>query len=484
MFLISLISESWKFSIAVGNGSLPESRVDDMVLRVLTPYYYLGQDSNYPAIDASSVAIQGFDAATSPYTWTLSPTDVDARANHSALIRELGAASATLLKNTNNVLPLSTPPKVIAVFGNDAADLTIGEYGGQSVPLYGYDIGTLAVGGGSGSARFSYIIPPLDAIKAWAQPAGSIVQYVLDNTQVDNYLGQLHPKPEACFVFLKTYVTEGQDRISLSVDFDGDAVVTSVAATCSNTIVVTHSGGPNIMPWADHPNVTAIIASHFPGQESGNSLIDIISGQVNPSGKLPFTIAYNAGDYNAPIANFTGDTDPNAWQANFTEGLLIDYRHFDSAGIAPRFEFGYGLSYSTFNASNLQVTTAGNESAYPPSNSSVTPGGNPALWDTLATATFTLTNTGSVSGATVPQLYLAFPQQTSPTGTPPQVLRGFDKITLTPGQATTVNFTLTRKDFSYWDVVAQDWHIPSGSFGVNVGLSSRDIQATGSVSLL
>ncbi|KAK9241507.1 glycoside hydrolase family 3 C-terminal domain-containing protein [Lipomyces tetrasporus] len=96
---------------------------------------------------------------------------------------------------------------------------------------------------------------------------------------------------------------------------------------------ITHTGGPNIMPWAKHPNVTAIVAAHFPGQESGNSLLDILYGDVNPSGKLPYTIAYEERDY--AFAGITNSTelqetdDPNAWQSDFEEGLLIDHRHFD-----------------------------------------------------------------------------------------------------------------------------------------------------------
>lgn len=119
-----------------------------------------------------------------------------------------------------------------------------------------------------------------------------------------------------------------------------------MAVVCNNTIVVTHSGGINTMPWADHPNVTAILAAHFPGQESGSSIVDVLYGNVNPSGCLPYTIALNESDYKTQFINITitNDTDPNAWQDNFSEGLMIDYRHFDSAGITPRYEFGYGLS--------------------------------------------------------------------------------------------------------------------------------------------
>lgn len=154
-------------------------------------------------------------------------------------------------------------------------------------------------------------------------------------------------------VFLKTWATEGYDRLSLLVDWDGDALVKSVAAECPNTVVVTNGGGVsvlslhpptfslsplttsapsqlNVLPFADNPNVTAIVANHFPGEQVGNSIVDILWGDVNPSGKLPYTIAYEQDDYTfAPITNSTAllnTNDPNAWQSDFEERLLVDYR--------------------------------------------------------------------------------------------------------------------------------------------------------------
>ena len=118
----------------------------------------------------------------------------------------------------------------------------------------------------------------------------------------------------------------------IQVDWNGTALVETVASNCPNTIVVTHSGGLNVLPFADNPNVTAILAAHYPGEQVGNSLVDLLWGDVNPSGKLPYTIAYNESDYSfAPIENSTAlltTTDANAWQSNFEERLLIDYRMF------------------------------------------------------------------------------------------------------------------------------------------------------------
>lgn len=136
-------------------------------------------------------------------------------------------------------------------------------------------------------------------------------------------------QPDVCLVFLKSWATEAEDRTTLSVDWHGDEVVEKIASSCSNTVVIIHSGGINTMPWANHPNVTAILAAHLPGQEAGDSIVDILWGDVNPSGRLPYTIAKEEADYlYAPIANSTAlqnTNDPTAWQSDFEEGLLIDY---------------------------------------------------------------------------------------------------------------------------------------------------------------
>lgn len=142
--------------MAVSNGSIPMSRLDDMILRVMTPYYHLGQDS-YPSVDLGSAAIQGFDSRTSNYTWSFGPSaNVDVRDDHAQSIRELGAASAVLLKNVDGTLPLDAP-RTIGVFGNDAADESDGLYSPQDRPLnvLGFNFGALYVGGGSGTVNFS-----------------------------------------------------------------------------------------------------------------------------------------------------------------------------------------------------------------------------------------------------------------------------------------------------------------------------------------
>ncbi|KAF2181119.1 glycoside hydrolase family 3 protein [Zopfia rhizophila CBS 207.26] len=467
-------------TIAVNNGSLDVSRVDDMIVRVMTPYYWLGQDQDFPTVDPSTADLNTFSPRK---TWLrefnlTGERSRDVRENHGELIRKHGAAGTVLLKNTNKTLPLKAP-KNIAIFGNDAGEDTQGFYNQVD-----FEYGTLVAGGGSGTGRLTYLITPLAAIKERAARDNALVQQWLNNTLIINsnvtdlWIPQ---EPDVCLVFLKTWAEEAADRLHLSVDWDGNDVVESVAKYCSNTVVVTHSSGINTLPFADHPNVTAILAAHYPGQQSGYSLTDILYGDVNPSGKLPYTIAFNGSDYNAPPTTAVNTTGVYDWQSWFDEKLEIDYRYFDANNISVRYEFGYGLSYTTFELSDLQAEALDDALTSAPAYHAVQPGGNPSLWETIYNVTVSVTNSGDTDGAAVPQLYGSFPSDTTPAGTPPRQLRGFEKVFLKAGETRTVSFGLMRRDLSYWDVVSQEWLIPAGAFTLSAGLSSRDLKASTSI---
>ncbi|KAF2797969.1 glycoside hydrolase family 3 protein [Melanomma pulvis-pyrius CBS 109.77] len=465
---------------AVNNGTVPISRIDDMIVRIMTPYYWLGQDQNFPTVDPSGADLNTFSPRK---TWLrefnlTGPSSRDVRDNHGELIRKHGAAGTVLLKNTNGALPLKAP-KSIAVFGNDAGDDTQGFYNQVD-----FEYGTLTAGGGSGTGRLTYLITPLAAIKERAAKDNALVQQWLNNTLIINsnitdlWIPAL---PEVCIVFLKTWAEEAADRQHLSVDWDGNEVVQSVAKDCNNTIVVTHSSGINTLPFADHPNVTAILAAHYPGQESGYSIVDLLYGDVNPSGKLPYTIALNGTDYNAPPTTAVNTTGKDDWQSWFEEKLEIDYRYFDAQNISVRYEFGFGLSYTTFEIANLQAAPIDDAITSAAAEQPTAPGGNPELWASVYNVTLSLTNTGDVDGATVPQLYVSFPTDTTPAGTPPKQLRGFEKVHLTVGECQTVVFELMRRDLSYWDIISQQWLIPEGEFTLSAGFSSRDLKAFTSI---
>lgn len=210
--------------------------------------------------------------------------------------------------------------------------------------------------------------------------------------------------------------------------------------------------------------MVAVVWAGIPGQESGNALVDILYGSTSPSGKLPYTIAKTASDYGTSIQN--GDD-------SFTEGLYIDYRHFDKSNIAPRYEFGFGLSYTTFSYSGLTISSLSTSTG----STATAPGGTANLYDVVATVTATITNNGTVTGAEVAQLYIGMPS--SAPASPPRQLRGFAKLGLTAGTSGTASFPLRRKDLSYWDASGQKWVLPSGGWTVGVGASSRDIRLTG-----
>ncbi|KAJ4363052.1 hypothetical protein N0V83_010170 [Neocucurbitaria cava] len=406
----------------------------------------------------------------------------DVRGNHGTLIRKHGAAGSVLLKNENGALPLQAP-KNIAVFGNDASDPT------QSSVLnqVDFEYGTLASGGGSGTGQFSYLITPLRAIQDRATQDGGLVHYWLNNTLIanSNVSDLLIPRqvPDVCIVMLKTWAQEAEDRAHLSVDHNGNDVVEAVAAACNNTVVVTHSSGVNTLPWSDHPNVTAILAAHYPGQESGNSLVDVLYGDVNPSGHLPYTIALNGTDYNAPPTTAVNTTGFDDWQSWFDEKLEIDYRYFDAYNISVRYEFGFGLSYTTFGISDLQSSPIESNVTSFPEELPIEPGGNPALWAPIYNVSVCVSNTGDVAGAAVPQLYVGLPSS-APAGTPIRQLRGFEKVYLEQGESQTVGFELMRRDLSYWDVVSQQWLIPEGEFTIWVGFSSRDLKVQDSFTVV
>lgn len=282
----------------------------------------------------------------------------------------------------------------------------------------------------------------------------------------------------ACLVFINEFASEGYDRISLA-DSNSDTLVSNIASKCSNTIVVIHNAGIRLVDeWIDNPNITAVIYAHLPGQDSGRALTQILYGDVSPSGRLPYTVGKSVFDYGKlinPIVepkNFLGDP-----QANFSDPSEIDYRYFLANDIEPRYPFGYGLTYSTFAYSGLRTAwTAGDAASlpvYPPNPAMKIPGGVASLFDQVATVTLAVQNLGDVAAAEVPQLYVRKP------GDNVQVLRGFAKEYLQPGQSAQVTLPLMRRDLSSWDVVAQQWALRKGTYRVLVGASVTDIKLMG-----
>ncbi|KAJ7120054.1 beta-glucosidase [Mycena epipterygia] len=523
----------------VNNGSVPEARVDDMVIRTLAAWYKMGQDRDYPDVNFSQLTEATY------LNGELVNEHVNVQGDHYKLIREIGAASAILLKNTEGTLPLRVKninrALRIGIFGSDAGPNPDGPNG---CPDRGCDQGTLAMGWGSGTANFPYLVDPLSAISTHIHSIDPtvVVEGVLNdyNTKEITAVASL---ADTCLVFVnadsgEAFITvdgnEG-DRKNITLWHGGDALIATTAAVCANTIVVLHVIGPVLVEdWIDHPNVTAVLHAGLPGQESGNALVDVLFADgrqaTNPSGRLPYTIAKQRTDYPADVLYESNDTTP---QLTYTEGVNIDYKWFDAKNITPRFEFGFGMSYTTFAYSELKTSyvpqwrreeghhTAATSTSVHASKTSISTkfsstiatisaasiplsvtssanatrtvsapsvasspvgniGGPAALYEDLLTVSFRVGNTGGIAGNEVSQLYLGFP---AAYNEPPKTLRGFARTMLDCGESKIVNLSLRRKDVSVWDVVHQKWVLARGMFKVMVGSSSRVIHLEGEFQL-
>ncbi|KAI0944283.1 hypothetical protein AcW1_002032 [Taiwanofungus camphoratus] len=460
------------------DGILPESRVDDMATRVLAGYYFLGQENNYPNVSFNA------NDPTSPAN-----LDVDVEDDHYRLVREIGAQGAVLLKNTDGALPLNAPRSLVLV-GSDAGDAAMGPNGYVD---RGGDDGVLGMGWGSGTANYPYLVSPLDAIQERAAQDGSAVSWWLQDFDTEGAMGAVVGF-DVAIVFVNADSGEGYitvdgnegDRNNLTLWHNADNLIQAVAAMNNNTIVVAHSVGPSIIEsWVENPNVTALIWAGVPGQEAGNSIVDVLYGAYNPSGRLPYTIAKTLEDYGTVLTLSAG----LIISVPYTEGIFYDYRRFDEYDITPRYEFGFGLSYTTFAYYDLATAVL---PQYDPSYVSYeaswaaglpTPqgeGSSTAIWlhRPFVQVQFEVQNTGAVPGTEIPQLYVHFP---TGSGEPPSLLKGFDSVYLEPGETQTVILTIPRYELSIWDVISQSWIKPSGLFTLSVGASSRDFRLNGTI---
>jgi len=250
---------------------------------------------------------------------------------------------------------------------------------------------------------------------------------------------------------------EGQDRPSMALPGDQDALIQAVAAVNPKTIVILNNGTPVLMTsWL--AKVPGLIETWFPGQEGGHALAAVLFGDVNPSGKLPDTLAARREDY-PDFGNFPGVKN----HVTYAEGIYVGYRHFDKAKVAPLFPFGYGLSYTTFRYGPLKLDRA-----------ALAPKGT-------VTARMAVTNTGRREGAEVVELYARDPSPK--TDKPVRELKGFSKVDLAPGQTKTVTFHIDPRALAYCDVPGRQWKADAGGYALEAGASSRDIRRTAHVRL-
>ena len=247
--------------------------------------------------------------------------------------------------------------------------------------------------------------------------------------------------------------TEGNDRVSLDLPSNQDELIEKVCNLNKNTIVVLNTGSPCEMPWVDKAN--SILQCWFPGQEFGNSLSDILFGEVNPSGKLPTTFPKNLSDTPA-YSTYPGKD----LQMDYEEGLFIGYRWYDREEIEPLFAFGHGLSYTTFDYSNLR--------AVPPKGTS-----------SVAAFELDITNSGDVFGKEIVQGYVKVSE--SKIDRPIKELKKFEKVSLEPGESKKITFELTERDLSFWSETNQSWQVEPAEYIFEVGASAIDIRESTSV---
>lgn len=394
---------------AVAAGTVPQARLDDMVNRILVSLLRVGVLDDLP---------------------TGTPEALVASAEHSALAREAAAAGVTLLTNHDHALPLDAAITSIAVIG----------YAGGDAPFLG--------GGGSAYVNPRNVSSPLSALRALLGDAVKVT-YARGDGDGGNQAEATAAAAaaDAAIVFAAADSTEGEDRGSLGLRPDTDALIAAVAAANPRTIVVLHVPGAVLMPWIE--KVQAVLVAFYPGEENGNAVVPILLGAESPSGKLPVTFPRSATD----LPRVSGDpTVP------YREGLAIGHRALDAQGIAPLFPFGHGLSYTTFAFGDLTVRAGASDGSI--------------------AVDFTVTNTGTRAGTEVAQLYLGYPAS---AGEPPWVLRGFGRVALAAGESRNVTIELSPRDLRCWSTQEHGWYVPSGIYRIAVGSSSRELPLQASV---
>ena len=413
-------SDASDITAALSAGTLNQETVNALVAQILTQMFAFGMFDNTD-------------------TGSLSNTVTTAAHQQTAL--QLGEEGTVLLKN-NGILPLNPNPtskETIAVIGTD---------GGAAVEL---------AGGGSGGVDSANTVWPLTGVQDAVNSNVNVTYTAGDDNGTTDIPQAVAAAQAATYALVYVSLPEGEesDLTSLDLSSADETMIDDVAAANPNTIVVINSGGPVVMPWLN--NVAGVFENWYGGGETGAATAALIFGAANPSGKLPVTFPVSLSQVPAQTtAQWPGTpTGPD-----YTEGVDIGYRWYQSQNITPLFSFGYGLSYTKFSFSNLKVGAFNAD-------------GN-------ATVTATMTNTGTVAGADVAQMYVGDPASSQD---PPEQLKGFDRVSLTPGQSTTVTFPLNVHDLASWSPTDNQWEAQAGTYSINVGDASNNLPLNGSTSL-
>ena len=408
----------------VAAGRVSRARVTDAVRRILRSLYAVGADAppKETAIDYAA---------------------------HAEAAREVAASGIVVLKNEGGLLPLTAAATSIAVIGGHA-DLGVLSGGGSSQVTPAGAVVRLPLGGrgiAGNWARPLYMpSAPLKALQA-ALPTAKIE---FDSGYVPEEAAAFARQVQVAIIFATQWQSEGVDG-SLTLPEGQDALIEAVAAANPNTIVVLETGNPVKMPWLS--KVKVVVEAWYPGQEGGRAIADILTGVVNPGGRLPITFPVDESQLAHPLIPGLGLPDGSAAAIRYGEGADIGYRWYAAKRLKPLFAFGHGLSYTSFTYSGLELK-----------------GG------TKPVASITVTNTGARAGSDVPQLYLtATPSQ------PMQRLVGFSRVDLKPGESRTVAMAIDPRLLANW--TGGGWTIAGGRYAFAIASSATDLGATASLTL-
>jgi len=420
------------FLNGIKSGKYEMSKLDDKARRILRMIFRTTMSANRP-----------FGRFVSP--------------EHSLAARKIADEGIVLLKNSKQFLPIPVGKYTkIAVIGENASR-------------------SLIVGGGSTSLKAAYEISPLQGLKnkyganhvvysmGYASGRSMYGAEEPSKLNLDSLLAAAVEVARNADVVLfvgglnKNYFQdcESGDRKSLSLPFGEDKLIEALQKVNKNVAVILLSGNAVSMPWLD--KIPAVVQGWYLGSEAGNALADIISGDVNPSGKLPISFPKKLEDVGAHAFDklcYPGDS-VNVY---YKEDILVGYRWYDTKKIQVLFPFGYGLSYTTFQYGKPTI-----------SSKSIT------IADSLV-VTIPVKNTGKVAGKETVQLYVNDEKSSLPR--PIKELKGFEKISLQPGEVKMVSFTLTKEDLSYYDDKKNSWIAEPGNFKIMIGASATDIRGT------
>ncbi|MBP2435431.1 glycoside hydrolase family 3 C-terminal domain-containing protein [Microbacterium amylolyticum] len=357
-----------------------------------------------------------------------SPGGVD-QASHHALARRAASESAVLLRNQDGILPLAE--------GTDVA--FIGEF--ATVPRY--------QGAGSSLVNATNVTNLVAAARSSSLSVSAYAQgFRRDGTPDDVLIAEavraaaVAEVAIVCLGLPENAESEGLDRETLSIPGNQIELLRAVSAVNNRVVVIISAGGAVEMPWAD--GTPAVIHAYLGGQAGAEGLVDVLTGTVTPSGKLAETLPRTLGD--TPTARDFPATGP---AAEYREGPFVGYRYYETADIDVAFEFGFGLSYTTFSYRDISVSES--------------------------EVTFSIENTGTFTGAEIAQVYVARHGDSSVVR-PVSELRGFAKVRLEPGEARTLSIPLGERAFRFYDVETQTWQVEAGTYEIRVGASVRDIR--------